>query len=190
LFAGSELAGQRAAVVMSLVQSAKLNGLSVGLPQRHAGAIAYAPQQPDRGAAFSPLAATQLTRSDWPSSRWRDRSLTMFKLTWFATSFNVNAEVNNGRGPVDYKVSKGKSNTALVEFKLASNSSLEKNLHNQVAIYEKVSNTKRSLKVILCFTEAEQDKVIRVLKALDQATNPDIVVIDASRYNKPSASKE
>lgn len=40
---------------------------------------------------------------------------TMFKLTWFATSFDVNAEVNNGRGPVDYKVSKGKSNAALVE---------------------------------------------------------------------------
>ena len=97
--------------------------------------------------------------------------------------------MNSGRGPVDYKVSKGKSNAALVEFKLASNSSLEKNLRNQVAIYEKASNTTRSLNVILCFTEGEQEKVMRVLKTIDQATNPDIIVIDANRDNKPSASK-
>ena len=50
---------------------------------------------------------------------------TMFRLTWYATAFDVNAEVNNGRGPVDYKVSKGKQNASLVEFKLASNSSLD-----------------------------------------------------------------
>jgi hypothetical protein len=52
----------------------------------------------------------------------------MFRLTWFANSadLDLNAEVNNGRGPVDFKVSKGKKNSALVEFKLAKNTSLEK----------------------------------------------------------------
>jgi hypothetical protein len=38
---------------------------------------------------------------------------TMFRLTWYATVFDVNAEVNNGRGPVDYKVSKGRRNASL-----------------------------------------------------------------------------
>lgn len=114
---------------------------------------------------------------------------TMFRLTWCATAFDVNAEVNNGRGPVDYKISMGKVNAALVEFKLASNTSLEKNLRNQVAIYEKASNTKRSLKVILYFSESELAKVHRILKTLEQVGNPDIILIDANSENKPSASK-
>ena len=28
----------------------------------------------------------------------------LFKLTWYATPSDVNSEVNNGRGPVDFKV--------------------------------------------------------------------------------------
>lgn len=114
---------------------------------------------------------------------------TMFRLTWCATAFDVNAEVNNGRGPVDYKISMGKANAGLVEFKLASNTSLEKNLRNQVAIYEKASNTKRSLKVILYFSDSELDKVLRILKTVGLVGNPDIILIDANSEYKPSASK-
>lgn len=101
----------------------------------------------------------------------------------------MNAEVNNGRGPVDYKISMGKANAGMVEFKLASNTSLEKNLRNQVAIYEKASDTKRSLKVILYSSNSELDKALRILKTLGLAGNPDIILIDANRENKPSASK-
>ena len=54
-----------------------------------------------------------------------------------ATEYDVNREVNNGRGPVDFKVSKGSKDTTLVEFKLASNTKLKKNLENQVEIYKK-----------------------------------------------------
>jgi hypothetical protein len=52
----------------------------------------------------------------------------MFRLTWFDnhTDLDMNAEVNNGRGSVDFKVSKGKKNASLVEFKLAKNTALEK----------------------------------------------------------------
>lgn len=114
---------------------------------------------------------------------------TMFRLTWCATAFDVNAEVNNGRGPVDYKISKGKENASLVEFKLASNTSLEKNLRSQVAIYEKASNVKHSLKVIMFFTDSEYAKVLRILQTLELDNNPDIILIDANRDNKPSASK-
>lgn len=114
---------------------------------------------------------------------------TMFRLTWCATAFDVNAEVNNGRGPVDYKISKGKENASLVEFKLASNKGLEKNLRNQVAIYENASNAKHSLKVILFFTESEHGKVLRTLQTLKLDNNPDVILIDANRDNKPSASK-
>lgn len=112
-----------------------------------------------------------------------------WKLLPNGLAFDVNAEVNNGRGPVDYKISVGKANAGLVEFKLARNTKLEKNLRNQVATYEKASNTKPSLKVILYFSDSELNKVLRVLKTLGLFGHPDIILIDAKSENKPSASK-
>ena len=52
----------------------------------------------------------------------------LYRLTWYATRYDVNREVNNGRGPVDYKISKGSADQTLVEFKLASNGKLPQNL--------------------------------------------------------------
>ncbi|MEX3785029.1 hypothetical protein [Paraburkholderia sp. BR14374] len=114
---------------------------------------------------------------------------TMFRLTWYATMFDVNAEVNNGRGPVDYKVSKGKRNASLVEFKLASNSSLRRNLEKQVEVYAKASQTDRSIKVILYFSDTELVKITGILRDLKLQDREDIVLIDASRDNKISGSK-
>ena len=113
----------------------------------------------------------------------------MFRLTWYATTFDVNAEVNNGRGPVDYKVSKGKQNASLVEFKLASNSSLRRNLEKQVEVYARASQTNRAIKVILYFSEGELEKVTGILRDLKLQGREDIVLIDAGRENKTSGSK-
>jgi hypothetical protein len=113
----------------------------------------------------------------------------MFKLTWFATFFDVNSEVNNGRGPVDFKVSYGSREASLVEFKLASNTSLKKNLKNQVAIYEKANQTAKSLKVILYFSSGELAATNRVLRSLGLENSSSIVLIDARQDNKVSASK-
>lgn len=113
----------------------------------------------------------------------------MFRLTWYATAYDVNSEVNNGRGPVDYKVSMGKRNASLVEFKLASNTGLEKNLRKQVGIYEKAANTAKSLKVILFFTDAERTKLQRILTELNLHRGINVITIDARADNKPSASK-
>lgn len=121
-----------------------------------------------------------------PVQREQDLQL-MFKLTWFRTEYDVNSEVNNGRGPVDAKVSKGKQNANLVEFKLAKNTGLEKNLRNQVKIYERASDTDKSIKVIMHFNDRELDKVTRILKELELYEREDIVLIDASP--KVSASK-
>ncbi len=112
----------------------------------------------------------------------------MYRLTWFGTSFDVNSEVNNGRGPVDYKVSSGKKNSTLVEFKLASNSKLKQNLEKQVDIYKKASETDRAIKVILYFTKKEFEKTTEILNELGMGSSQDIILIDARRDNKPSAS--
>ena len=111
----------------------------------------------------------------------------MYRLTWYASSYDVNREVNNGRGPVDYKVSKGSADGTLVEFKLASNSKLKQNLKHQVEVYKAANDTAKSIKAILYFSDAELKKVQDILRDLGLAGRRDIVLIDA-RPDQTSAS--
>lgn len=111
----------------------------------------------------------------------------VFRLTWYASPYDVNSEVNNGRGPADYKVSFGSGDSTIVEFKLARSSSLKSNLKNQVEIYKKASKSISDIKVILCYTTSEIAKVNRILKAMGQQRAENIVIIDATP--KASASK-
>lgn len=121
-----------------------------------------------------------------PIKKEKDLQL-LFKFTWFATKFDVNAEVNNGRGPVDYKISLGAFDQTLVEFKLAKNSKLKQNLKKQVDIYERANGTNQSLKVIMYFTGSEYKTVLRALEELKLDNNENIILIDACD-NKASAS--
>lgn len=111
----------------------------------------------------------------------------IFRLTWFATDFSVDSEVNNGRGPADYKISYGERDSTIVEFKLASSSSLKKNLLNQTEVYRKASKSINDIKVILCYTANEIAKVNRILKSIKQEGAENIIIIDATK--KLSASK-
>jgi len=113
----------------------------------------------------------------------------LFRLTWFATSSDVSREVNDGRGPVDFKISRGRLDKSLVEFKLAKNTHLKRNLEKQVPIYKRASDAEHSLRVILYFTDEEFERVQRILKELDIGSHPDVILIDARETNKPSGSK-
>jgi hypothetical protein len=112
----------------------------------------------------------------------------LFRLVWFGTESSVDREVNNGRGPVDFKISRGRTDSTLVEFKLASNKKLKQNLQNQVAVYQRANQTEKALKVILFFSENELARVNRILKDLGLLGEDSIALIDARRDNKPSAS--
>lgn len=120
-----------------------------------------------------------------PIKREEDLQI-IYRLTWYASDYDVNREPNNGRGPVDYAVSKGSKDKTLIEFKLASNSKLKQNLEKQVEIYEKANATQHSIKVILYFENSEFRKVTKVLKELKLENKPNIILIDAGR--KISAS--
>ena len=108
----------------------------------------------------------------------------MFKLTWRASLFDMNAEVNNGRGPADFIVSNGSFDKTVAEFKLASNTKLDnllnpKNGQTQDQVYSKSSRaTKSPIKVILYFTEPEQAKVQRLLRKYNLENDDNIIVID------------
>ena len=110
----------------------------------------------------------------------------IFRLTWFATPFAVDSEVNNGRGPADYKISYGERDSTIVEFKLAGSSSLKRNLLNQTEIYKKASKSINDIKVILCYTNSEIAKVNRILRNINQVGAENVVIIDATK--KMSAS--
>ena len=112
----------------------------------------------------------------------------LFRLTWFATPSDFNSEVNNGRGPVDFKVSRGNNDKTLVEFKLAKNSKLKRNLEKQVGIYEDANRAKKSLKVVFYFSSEERQKVQIVLQELKLELDKTIILIDCRQDNKPSAS--
>ena len=110
----------------------------------------------------------------------------IFRLTWFATPFSVDSEVNNGRGPADYKISYGERDSTIVEFKLAASSSLKRNLLNQTETYKKASKTINDIKVILCYTSSEIANVNRILRSIKQEGAENVVIIDATK--KLSAS--
>jgi len=112
-----------------------------------------------------------------------------YRLVWHHGPFNLSREVNDGRGPVDFEVSRGSWDKTLVEMKLASNSQLERNIEKQVDVYKAASDAKHAIKVIIYFTEQEEDRVMRILRRLRIENSEDIVLIDARDDNKPSGSK-
>lgn len=107
-----------------------------------------------------------------------------YSATWFETDFDVNREVGNGRGFVDFKISKGSNDSTLVEFKLASNSGIQ-HVRKQVEIYEEANDTKSSIIAIIFFSDEEEEKI----KNLGFIDNNNIILIDAKPNNKISGSK-
>jgi hypothetical protein len=105
-----------------------------------------------------------------------------------SSAFDINREVNNGRGSVDFKISKGSIDKTLVEFKLAKNKKLKQNLKKQVDIYEKANQTTLSFTVIVYFTEDEYKRVSEILNELELSGKENIFLIDGRSDNKVSAS--
>ena len=113
----------------------------------------------------------------------------LYRLVWYGTPSDVGAEVNDGRGPVDFKISRGAGDKTLVEMKLAKNSHLERNLEKQVPIYQAASDAEHGIKAIIFFSLAEKERAEGILDRLGLLGHRDIVLIDARDDNKPSGSK-
>jgi hypothetical protein len=103
----------------------------------------------------------------------------VFRFTWCGTSFDVSREVDDGRGPADFKISRGLDKT-IVEFKLASNKKLKQNLQHQTEAYQSASDASTGLKVIMYYDAKELERVEGILEELGIEEGEDIVLIDAS----------
>lgn len=113
----------------------------------------------------------------------------LIDLVFNSSDFSVDREVNNGSGPVDHKISKGKHDSTLIEVKLAKNSQLKKNLKNQLERYLDSEYNKQGVYVIVYFNKTEFNKVTSILSELEMSEYIDdkIFLIDCSY--KLSASK-
>lgn len=113
----------------------------------------------------------------------------LYRLSWYASVSEVTTEANDGRGPADFKISRGADDKTIVELKLAKNTQLERNLRYQAELYSKASSaTHAPLKAILYFSEKEFERVQAILVKLRISDSPNIILIDASP-NKPSGSR-
>ena len=101
----------------------------------------------------------------------------------------MSREVNDGRGPADFKISRGATDKTIVEMKLAANRALRRNLEKQAEIYQKASDAASALKVILFFTDDEERQTKAILRELGLEKCEDIFLIDGRADNKPSGSK-
>ena len=113
----------------------------------------------------------------------------MFRFVWYGTNYKIDAEANNGRGQADFIVSRGANNENIIEFKLASNTSLD-HIFTQVKIYEAANCSTGSLIAIFYFTELEYQKAYYMLKDMgyEKYIDESIFLIDCRNDNKPSAS--
>jgi len=110
-----------------------------------------------------------------------------FRLLWYGSDKDVNREVNNGRGPVDFKISFGNGDKCVIEFKWASNTKLKSNLQFQSKTYAKANGTRNKLNVVLYTSKQELSRVNGILAEIGKVGDKDIILIDASN-KKQSAS--
>lgn len=112
----------------------------------------------------------------------------MFWLVWYGSESDLNREPNNGLGEPDFAASQGKKDKTIIEFKLASSSSLEKNILNQLEKYKEVNKTNNGIWVIVYFTHEENQKVLAILEKYNLHDNKNYILVDARKDNKTSAS--
>lgn len=104
------------------------------------------------------------------------------------SSYRFDREVGNGRGYVDFIVTKGTADGTIIEFKMASNTDLDSNVLCQVPVYKKSNQIAHAITVIFYFSKEELQRVKNILEKQNRNNNKDIILIDCSG-NKPSASK-
>lgn len=100
---------------------------------------------------------------------------------------DISPETNKGRGPVDFKLSRGKGNVA-VELKLTSNSNLANGFKVQLPIYAKAEESRHSYFVVIRTTETS-NQLIEVEKMLTDDESGKISLWTINALPKESASR-
>ncbi|WHX40609.1 hypothetical protein QNH36_23730 [Mesobacillus sp. AQ2] len=123
------------------------------------------------------------------------------QLLFMATSYlyfqtnnvDVSPEANIGRGPIDFKLSRGVNERILIEVKLASNPKLRQGLTLQLVKYLLAEEIKDAVFMVIVFEKTEFKKLKgleREVDIINQKYNLNIMIVSVdATNNKPSASK-
>lgn len=107
-----------------------------------------------------------------------------------ANNIDLTKEGNNGRGPVDFKLSHGSNDKVVVETKLTSNSQLRHGIEIQLPIYMKQEKTKQAIYLIIDNGHPNAlENFISFYNGLDQETKRKISYLIVDATPKLSASK-
>ena len=111
-----------------------------------------------------------------------------------ANDLDLSREANAGRGPVDFKVSKGYKGRVVVEAKLTSNKQLLHGFEVQIEEYQKAEKTTTAIYLVIDVSESRATKNrVTKLKALIRTSKsagkrmPEVIFVDG--IPKISASK-
>lgn len=110
-----------------------------------------------------------------------------------ANDIDVSPEPNIGRGPVDFKVSRGYRLRALLELKLAKNTKFWDGARNQLPAYLKAEKVKHGYFVVILYTDNDLERVRRIKRIIGDVNRQGRVLlknieVDATP-DKPSASR-
>lgn len=121
-----------------------------------------------------------------------DKLNRLFRFTKSDSTYKFDFETNNGRGPADIVISKGKDNQCVVELKLASNKRGLNNIFKQVDCYCKANECNDYVLVIFFFSEKEENNLKSWIKKenLESRINKNIFSINCRNDDKPSASRQ
>ena len=136
----------------------------------------------------------------WSQNRARPESgfQELFKIAahhmCVARDVDLSSEPNAGRGPVDFKLSRGAAAKCVVELKLVKSSSFFSNLEHQAKTYAKAENCKTAFFVAIQLRDedlsarivARADEIMKRI-AVDSSLDQRLIWVDARQ--KPSASK-
>ena len=110
-----------------------------------------------------------------------------------ANNIDISPEVNIGRGPVDFKMSRGSEFNAMIEMKLAKNSKFWNGLERQLPKYIDAENAKIGKFIVIAFTENDVKKLKNIrgrVAMVNDKTRYEIssIVVEAP-FKPKSASK-
>ena len=109
-----------------------------------------------------------------------------------ANDIDVSPEANIGRGPVDFKLSRGAKLRRLLEVKLASNTKFWQGVGRQLPTYLRAEREVRGYFLVVIFSEEDRERLKSIQRRVaqvnrEQGTKIRTVIVDAQA--KPSASR-
>jgi hypothetical protein len=109
-----------------------------------------------------------------------------------ASNLDLTAESDAGRGPVDFKFSRGINARVLVEAKLSSNPQLVHGFETQVVEYQKAERTAHAVYLVILVDDGNPKRMKNLYEAIDKVKStkgrcPTVILVDGTP--KASASK-